>query len=534
MTQPPSLPPRGDDPRTPRADDPRMPQVWDTRIEDRTPSSPPSPSSQSSSPSPSPQPQPGAPAPHGGRSFADAATAPPGFGPAPQPFGPVSATPDAAAGGPAGGGSTKRRKVLAIGLGLLLVACAGTGGWLLWGRGGNDSAPKKKTTAGPIDAKLDWMAPVPDKDKEHADSFPSPWFTKDTIVLATRYAVTAYSRESGKQSWTLPVGGRVCSTSTGSDGGVAAVVWGKGDYDCDKLMAVDVEHGRQLWSQDVVDSKGRTQGRDLANISVDHGNVTLADVVGDPYVYAARTGKQSKATDYGCQQLGSVVKGSGQLTLAQCQPIYGRQFILNVDPKSGQEKWTWKVLNGIAVQNVISVSPAVLVVGRENETSASDIVTLDDKGRMGPLISVSAGPYNLDACRPRHLDSCRRVVTDDRTLYLATNKDKDGLNSIAAIDLATGKPRWTAPLGGTRTNRPLAMHEGRLLVYQEATKEEGGKLLSVDPATGDSRVFMNLPQESAERELSLARDGSAYFRDGRFYIVSDIGMTDSMMIMAFH
>ncbi|GHG55083.1 outer membrane protein assembly factor BamB family protein [Streptomyces griseocarneus] len=518
MTQPPSLPPHDGGPRPP--------QVWDTRIGDRAASSPGAPPA---APQPSPPPA---------RSFADHPTAPPGFGPAPLPF----VTPDATgerAGGPEGTGAGKRRKALVIGLGLLLVAGAGTGGWLLWGRSGNDPAPKRKTTAQPVDAKLDWMAPRPEKDKEHADDFPAPWFTKDAVVMATRHAVTAYATDGGKQSWTIPVDGRICNTSPRSDGGVAAVVWGKGDYDCDKLMAVDLEHGRQLWSQDVVDSKGRTQSRDMANISVDHGKVTLVDVVGEPYVYAARTGKRSKAPDYGCQQQGSVVRGSRQLTLAQCELISGRQFILNVDPKSGQEKWTWKVLDGIAVKNVFSVEPAVLAVGRENDTFASDVVALDDKGRMRPLISLSAGPYDIADCKPRRLDSCHKTVTDARTLYLATQNDKvtdDGAspNAVVAIDLATGKPRWTVPLGGTRTNRPLTMHEGRLLVYQQGTKEEGGKLLSLDPANGDSKVFMNLPQESAEREYNVARNGTAVFHDGRFYLIASNGMSDSSMIMAFH
>ncbi len=78
------------------------------------------------------------------------------------------------------------------------------------------------------------------------------------------------------------------------------------------------------------------------------------------------------------------------------------------------------------------------------------------------------------------------------------------------------------------------MHEGRLLVYQEATRQESGKLLSVDPADGKVQVLMKLPQESAERESNLARYGDVYFRDGRLYLVTNYGMTDPSMMMVFH
>ncbi|MFI9205868.1 PQQ-binding-like beta-propeller repeat protein [Streptomyces sp. NPDC053048] len=510
MSQSPSVPPH---------DGQRPPQVWDTRIEDRTPSSPP------------PPPTPGAPAAPGGRPFADAPTAPPGFGPAPV-FGPPESS------GPAPGGAGKRRKALVIGLGLLLVAGAGTGGWLLWGRGGNDPAPKKETVARPVDAKLSWMAPVPTADRDRADRMNTPWFTKDSIVITTRKEVTAFGLDDGKRKWTVQIPGRACASSPRSDGGVAAVIFGTQDFDCDKVMAIDLERGRELWSKPVVDAKGRTQSRDMANLHIEGGKVAVVDIVGDPYLYAAADGKQSKAPDYGCQQQGSVVDRGRQLTLAQCELISGRQFIMNVDPKTGLEKWTWKVLDGIAVKNVLSVNPPVLALGRENSIHTTELVSLDDKGRMRPLISMSAGPYDVSDCKPRLLDSCRKIVVDSDTVYLPTLNEKvagDGAtpNEIAAIDLTTGKPRWTVPLGGSRTNRPLAMHEGRLLVYQLATRQESGRVLSLDPRTGDSKVFMKMPQESAEREYKLARSGTAYFRDGRLHLVTDLGMTDTTMIMTF-
>ncbi len=469
----------------------RPPQVWDTRFDQRQ-------------------------------------TAPPGFGPAPV-FGPPL-------GGPGDGtperGPGKRRKALAIGLGLLLVAGAGTGGWLLWGRGGNDPAPKKKGPVQAVDAKLAWMAPVPDADRQKAERMARPWFAKGAIVMPTRTAVTAYEAETGKPRWTLPIPGISCTSSPRSEGDVAVVVYGKGEFECNMAMAVDLERGRALWNKELTDSKGRKDSHAGANISFSNGAVTITEVL-EPRVFDIRTGERRKPFDFGCPEQGTVVGRSEQLTVAQCQ-ILDRFFVMNVDPKTGVEKWTWKVLDGLKVQNVLSVNPAVFTVAREHDTNASDVVVLDDKGRLKHLVSVSSGPYDLDDCKPRQYDSCRRTVVDGNTLFLPTSHPKGPGNTVAAIDLTTGKPRWTSDFGADRTHRPVAMHEGRLLVYQEATRQESGKLLSVDPADGKVQVLMKLPQESAERESNLARYGDVYFRDGRLYLVTNYGMTDPSMMMVFH
>ncbi|MFI8938657.1 PQQ-binding-like beta-propeller repeat protein [Streptomyces syringium] len=461
-------------------------------------------------------------------------TVPQGFGPAPQPFGPP---PTGDSGPPPGGSRTGgRRKGLVIALAVLLVAGAGTGGWLLWGKDGKKAAPEAKPTRS-VDAKLDWMVPMPSPDKDHAQRVAPLWFAKGNVVMNTKKTVTAYSVATGKPSWTVPVPGFACTQSPKPDGGVAVIVYGKAEFECDKLMAVDLERGRQLWTKDMVNAQGNKDMRSNANIALSNGLVNVAEV-GEALVYDAKSGAKRKAKNYGCMERGTAVKGDRQLTVAQCQ-IFGRQFVMNVDPKTGVEKWTWKVMDGIEVHNVLSADPPVLAVGRENDNSPSDIVTLDDKGRLKALISISAGPYHFEECRKGVLESCDRTVTDDRTVYLSTRSDEtneDGVSvtAIVAVDLATGKKRWTAPLGGNRANRPLAMHDGRLLVYQMATKDEGGKLLSLDPADGTPTVYMKLPEESAEREYSLARRGTAYFRDDHFYLVPEEGMSDPSMIMSFH
>ncbi|MEV4439753.1 PQQ-binding-like beta-propeller repeat protein, partial [Streptomyces sp. NPDC049577] len=443
-------------------------------------------------------------------------------------------SPSASGGGPAGGPG-KRRKALILGLGLLLVAGAGTGGWLLWGRDGHGGQAPAKKADRPVDAKLEWMAAVPNADKGDSERLGRPWFTGDKVVMPTKKDVTAYDATTGRTKWTVHLPGYACNRSPGTDGGVGVVVYGKQEFDCDMLMAVDLEHGREMWSRKLADYTGKSQRFSDGNISVANGRITLS-YVGDPMVYSVQ-GDPLRPYDYGCEERGTVVQGSHHLTLAQCD-LFGRQFVMDVDPKSGLENWTWKVLDGLEVQNVLSVHPAVLTVGRDHDTEPSDIVSLDPDGRMNPLISASAGPYQLSDCWKNDLTSCHSTVADGNTLYLATRDDRDNAdgtrgNTVAAVDLATGKPRWTSDFGGSRVSRPVAMHDGHLLVYQQATSDESGLLLSVDPANGKSSVLMRLPQESAEREYALARSGSAYFHDGHLYLVAYEVMGEHPMIMSF-
>ncbi|MEU1780312.1 PQQ-binding-like beta-propeller repeat protein [Streptomyces abikoensis] len=514
MTQPPPGPPHGGElpPEAPRQ---RPPQIWDTRYDQRDPRTVPA--------SPT--------AAHQG--------GPAGFGPAPGAFGPAAPDGPNATGARGSGGGGKRRKALIIGLGLLLVAGAGTGGWLLWGRGGNDPAQKSKGPAQAVDAKLDWMAPVPDADKEHGLKQMAPlWFAKGNAIMTTSKAVTAYNAETGKPAWSIPIPGSACKASSKVVDGIAAVIHGKEQFDCNMLMAVDVEHGRALWSKELTNDKGLSSPSDGSSLSIDRGLISVADTGGDPKVFAVGNGERKKPRDFGCREYGAVADRSRQLVLAQCQ-AFGRTFVMKTQPKSDLEKWIWKVPDGLTVQNVLSVEPALLVVGRENDSDPSDLVSLDEKGHLRSLISISAGPYDFSDCWKTELTSCHGAVVDGDTVYLPTksaemNVDGVNVNAIVAIDLATGKKRWTAPLGGNRGNRPVAMHEGRLLVYQQATKDESGKLLSLDPADGKPADFLRLPQESNEQEFSIARSGNAYFHDGRFYLVVNEGLMHSTMMMSFH
>ncbi|MEV0281531.1 PQQ-binding-like beta-propeller repeat protein [Streptomyces sp. NPDC050610] len=450
-------------------------------------------------------------------------TAPPGFGPPPlSPFtaSALKAVPDQARRG-------RRRTILTLVLALLLAAGLGTGGWLLWsGEPAAEPSPQHR-----VDARLEWLTPVPDADKDSMDATATTWFAKGNVIQTTARAVTAYREDGGKPSWSVPVPGVACGSSPRPDGGIAAIAYGKQKYHCDQLMAVDLRHGRSLWHKNLADSRGDDQLYQNANISVSRGVVTLSGNT-RTVAFTADKGSPVKRRDNGCVPRGDVASGGQDLSLVQCD-LSGRQFLMRVDPKTGIEKWTWKVLDGVTVHNILSVDPAVVTIGREGESDVSNIALLDDQGHLKKMISLTSGPYAL-GCNHMKLDSCRLALVAGGSIYLATGND-DGVraDTIAAFDAATGERRWSVRLPGQRENRPLALHDGRLLVYQEATQDESGRVFSLDPSTGGSKLHLKLPTQSAEAEKKIAHNGFAYFRDDHLYLVAGDGASGNSLLMSY-
>ncbi|MFE7120207.1 PQQ-binding-like beta-propeller repeat protein [Streptomyces sp. NPDC057654] len=311
----------------PQSDGPhRPPQVWDTRL-DQSAALPPEPP------------------------FDQRPTAPPGFGPPPlSPFtaSALKTVPDQAR-------RRRRRTILTLVLALLIAGGLGTGGWLLWG---GDPEAEPRPTRHRVDARLGWLTPVPDADKGSMDATATTWFAKGNVIQSTARAVTAYREGDGKPSWSVPVPGFACGSSPRPDGGIAAIVYGKQKYHCDQLMAVDLAQGRSLWHKNLADSHGNDQLYQNANISVSHGVVTMSGNT-RTVAFTADKGKPVKRRDNGCVPRGDVAAGSGSLSLVQCD-LAGRQFLMRVDPRTGIERWTWKVLDGVKVHNILSVDPAVV------------------------------------------------------------------------------------------------------------------------------------------------------------------------------
>ncbi|MEV0266613.1 PQQ-binding-like beta-propeller repeat protein [Streptomyces sp. NPDC050617] len=420
---------------------------------------------------------------------------------------------------------------MAIALALLLVAGAVTGGRLLWG--GNDDGPVARKTSRPhrVDSRLDWVVPAPKAPLSRADTA-AAWFAHGNLIQADKNNVVAYDMDGGGKRWSLPVPGDVCGTSRDFDGDTAVVLYGAaGRLECDQIMAVNLKEGTKRWAHPLPEDGTW----DSSSISLSDGVINMASV-GAWASYAAQDGHEVHRTNLlaeGCADRGSVIDRT-MLTHVECKST--ANFLVRVDRASGKERWIWKAPEGTEIKNVISTEPAAVVLALSAREGFGDIVVLNDKGRMGSKISLTAGPYDPD-CESVRLNSCRRIVVADGILYIPT-KPTSGpggarRNEIAAFDLRSGKKLWSTDVGGGRVNRPVALHEGRLLVYQDALQDEGGKVASLDLKQGRAEPYMRLPAESADKEHRLAGLGSVYFRDGKLIVTGETTGSGEPYVLAF-
>ncbi len=80
------------------------------------------------------------------------------------------------------------------------------------------------------------------------------WITPNTVVDGRQDGLIAYSIATGAQEWSFqtPTGDVGCAMSdTVTSDGTAVFAYGEDASDCDKLVAVNVDTGKQLWSQPI-------------------------------------------------------------------------------------------------------------------------------------------------------------------------------------------------------------------------------------------------------------------------------------------
>ncbi|MEC4019168.1 outer membrane protein assembly factor BamB family protein [Streptomyces sp. H27-D2] len=450
--------------------------------------------------------------------------APGNFGPPPeydsyaptQPASPAAGPPNAAK--PRRAGRTALIGVLA----LVLLAGLGGAGWALWPNDGPKAGTQADTKPHSVKAKLDWLVPALTDDDDRNTVARRTWFAYGNVVHTSKSAVTAYAQSSGKKRWSIPLSGKLCGAAPRAYGDMTAVVYSDGT-ECSQLMAVDLKSGKKKWDRTLApDSTGAVDYTD-PNIMMRKSVVYVTSMVGTAVYSIGRGELEERPTgngNYECVGAGSAGDGPYILDVVDCQ-LGKRGFVSGFDPKTGNEKWTWKIPEGVKLFGILSVNPAVVLVGAGDIINPTDVISIDDRGRTRARTSLSSGPYAVGCKVP--LDSCGGFVIHKDTLYVSTRGKDTGsgtaTNRIAAIDLASGKPRWTAAAVNGRVGTPVAMHDGELLTYQPPQGGEGGRLVTFAPADGRSSVFSKLPAESSADESNTG--GKTYYHGGRFFLVSD-------------
>ncbi|MEU5053281.1 PQQ-binding-like beta-propeller repeat protein [Streptomyces sp. NPDC021096] len=450
-------------------------------------------------------------------------TAPPGFGPPPQPFG---ADPGGGGGAPRG-----RRKALIVVLALALVAGLGTGGWLLWGRTQKDPRHRAEPSAPPrVDTRLDWIVANPDKDKAlPSPKRPATWFAHGNVIRTWSRQITALDVRQGKEQWRIALPGELCSASRRLDDDTAAVMYKQDGNTCTGLMAVDVKSGRQKWDRRVPLHDERTSDYGDPQVLVFRGRVKVMGS-SESATFAAADGKVLEHPRLNpadnCMENRASTDGKTLLSVVRCSLGSDREFVQRIDPGTGREDWTWKAPEGLTIRGVLSVDPVVVTVGRTDSSDTStNLISISPQGRTRAVISLTDHGGAIDA-----------IVGKD-TVYLASGDKETAAstkeNRIVAIDLAKGEKRWETNAGGNRVGTPVGFVGDKPLFYQGAQSGEGGRLVTLDPRDGAPTVHKRMPSESSAEEAEVAALGEVYFHDDKVFVVAAAELRPKNLMMSF-
>ncbi|MBL1291981.1 PQQ-binding-like beta-propeller repeat protein [Streptomyces sp. For3] len=495
-------------------------------------------------------PPPGAPG-HGYRPPPYASHPGPYGPPAQGSYGPPSQPPGGTGpAGPGGGGRFRGRTGAIVGAVLALVLVAGGGVW--FALSGDDDGGKPAAgpapTAGqgdgksdgegesdaelatrldglrePGEAKVRWVQSLGVDLPARAMGVYGPWRAGDIVAKAFYRTVSGYSMADGAVRWSLRLPQDICGAPTQptTDGRIVVVTEGEETdtgADCSVMQMIDLRTGKTGWTKSLPNNPD-TQRRPA--MAANGATVTFARP-GQVHTYRAEDGQELFAAQPRDCQSYSFVSGPRMVALANCAKGHEVQ---EFDPASGKLKWRYAVEQGWSVEQVYSVSPLVVAMGkgdawrlvalRDDGTyrSAIDLGTRDvDLGFAG--YEVRCGGYLVVS---RNRDDCEGVAADDDTFYISTKRkhvEFDVDNRIVAFDLDTGRQKWAAdaPLG--RRMEPMRLDGGKLLVHVAATTSRGGEIATLAPTGGEPRTLLTHPAATAAVEAGMTA-AEVDYEDGR-------------------
>ncbi|MEU9146146.1 PQQ-binding-like beta-propeller repeat protein [Streptomyces sp. NPDC048349] len=470
---------------------------------------------------------------------------PAGFGPPPEPFEPRSGGTSGAAGPRRGGRPRGRTAVvlaalvgvlLVIGGGAYLAAGGGRGEDGTGGKGAEDAAmPSRSPSVDQGDGKGPGGGPAAydpnagiqpgearvwlrDNQTELAGSGAEqfgPWRVGDVVVKAMNKEVTGYAVADGQEKWKLALQTPLCGVPQ-APSATGKLVVGLKESDsttsqCTQLQQIDLATGTAGWKVPLPQEKAHDASLQLEMaISGDTVAVARSAVMSGVSVTDGRKLFGTSHTN-GCSPH-AFAGGSRLISLRNCFPpkepaSAARSMVEELDPATGASKWSHTYDAGWNVGRVLSVEPLVVAAyNTGKKTWNTTAFTADGKVRS----QADAGFAVSGRCNgwgnSSGYQECYAAVADADTLYIGAGKPGENLGieetvQVVAVDLNTGKEKWrTAEQPEGRTMWPLAVEDGRVVVYVSPGSGETGSVVSLAPADGSAQPLLRSPAAAAGAE----------------------------------
>ncbi|MEV0258683.1 PQQ-binding-like beta-propeller repeat protein [Streptomyces sp. NPDC050732] len=374
-----------------------------------------------------------------------------------------------------------------------------------------DQGPAKEKAPADTSAKVLMQLPQPEVPKDQIWNVTGSVLTDDIYAKAGVNELNGYDPDTGKKKWTVPLSGMTCAISPEvTEDGIVAVVTEeaernkKGDYEqCSNVSAVDLTSGKKLWTESV-----ETNGVKATFKEVTISGTTIAAGAGTSSGGAAWDVKGNslwKPKVGKCEDVGYA--GGDQLVAVRKCGTYGdeRLKVQLLDPKTGKDKWTYPLADGIDNAKVISTNPVVFGQDTTEITASgvTDVFAIGSNGKLRSKISLEDGKYDHD-CGVNMVNDCKAITVGNDRLYVPT-RQHDGAgesynrtNEIVSFSLATGKPTSDRAVAGENGEIfPIRMDGGNVIAYKAHGYQKGAQVVSLDGKTMKETKLLETPGSEA-------------------------------------
>ncbi|AYG84510.1 hypothetical protein DWB77_06724 [Streptomyces hundungensis] len=367
-----------------------------------------------------------------------------------------------------------------------------------------------------------------------------PWPVGDVMARALYKEVAGYGAADGKQRWKVTFDTPLCGVPRAPSAQNKLVVGllennNKGAH-CTILQQVDLATGKAGWKTVRTEDRRGTAALTL-QMAITGDTVAMAWAGGATGFSVVDGHKLYDVQKSGGCSSQAFAGGTRLISAGYCfngadphdQP---GDLLQELDPATGKPKWSYQYDKSWRIGQVLSVDPLVVTaLPHEGKTWKILVFAADGKLRSQTepkfqLPGVCSG-FGQSVDR---LQDCYGAVADAQTLYLAgdgnetdVTKEADG-TQIVAVDLNTGKEKWRASPPQTREVRPLAIEDGKLVVYLHAGHDLPAAVASVAPTGGAPQVLLQSPQAAsgAERYFFFPR---LAWSGGRVFVLSTLVKT---------
>ncbi|MFI1147620.1 PQQ-binding-like beta-propeller repeat protein [Streptomyces sp. NPDC020817] len=369
-----------------------------------------------------------------------------------------------------------------------------------------------------------------------------PWRVGDVVVKAMFKEVTAYGVTDGQEKWKVALETRTCAVAPAPSANGKLVVGLKSSDSegarCTHLQQIDLTTGKAGWKVEVP----QENSYDLAvefrlAIAGDTVSVARSAVVSGFSVTDGR--KLFGTSKTGACYPAAVGGGGGKLFNVRSCPDpddaagKSRTMIEEADPATGAPKWSYQYDKGWNLGRIYSVDPLV-VAAYHSDRKVWNITAFTADGKIRSQTESRfgvPGRCNGWGDGSGDLHGCVGAVVDADTLYIAAGKPGrdlgiDTTDEVVAVDLNNGAEKWHAAAPKGRTMWPLAVEDGKLLVYVHSGAGAAGAVAAVPVASGgDPQVVLASPDGAKGAESvfypNLSRvawaGGRLFLLNGRVY-----------------